>query len=419
MVFILLYLTFLFIAPQLWIEPFVGVRVDLFLYPTWLGYCLFTARFAQLFRLDDQDRFFLLMLVWFFLSMAIKGWKVESLQIIADYAKWFVLYRLVIVTVGDVARLRKMVLMLLVLVTLLAVEGIQHMHSPDRLGWAGQTFGWVDGAAAEIGLDKRTRWISIFDGPGVFCVAYTIALPFALFYTGAPFSWWTRILSMTLVPPLLLAIYYTGARGGYLTAIAIIGLFVALKSRISLRRLAMGGLLGVLILMLAPGYVTSTRDSHHSAQKRIDMWAQGVDMAQANPVLGIGRGNFKYDTGSLVAHNSVIEVMGETGFVGLFLWIGISYLGIKKLLLFQSQSSIDPVDRAYVNGVGLSIVGYLVSAMFVTIEYETFYVLLAMSAIAGRALPEPVRFAPRDALLIGAFMGLFFVGVKIFVMMYF
>ena len=142
-------------------------------------------------------------------------------------------------------------------------------------------------------------------------------------------------------------------------------------------------------------------------------------MAQANPVLGIGRGNFKYDTGSLVAHNSVIEVMGETGFIGLFLWIGISYMGLKKLLLFQSQPSIDPVDRAYVNAVALSIVGYLVSAMFVTIEYETFYVLLAMGAVAGRALPEPARFAPRDALLIGAFIGLFFVGVKIFVMMYF
>ena len=418
MVFILLYLTFLFIAPQLWIEPFVGMRVDLFLYPAWVGYCLVTARFAQLFRLDSQDLFFLLMLAWIVLSMALKGWTEGSPQIIGNYAKWFLLYRLLIVTVGDVKRLRKVMVMLLVFATLLAVEGIQHMHSPDGLGWAGQAFGWVDGSAAEIGLDKRTRWINIFDGPGVFCVAYTIALPFALYYTSAPFGRWTRIIGMTLVLLLLLGIYYTGARGGYLTAIAIIALFIALKRGISVRRLVMGGLLGVFILVLAPSYVTSTSDSHKSAQHRVKMWIEGVEMVRFNPVLGIGKGNFRSYSGSLIAHNSAIEVMGETGFIGLFLWIGIIYMGFKKLLFFQQQPSIDPVDRAYVSAVGLSIAGYVVSAMFVTLEYETFYMLLAMSAVVGRALPQPVRFASRDAFLIGAFVGLFFVVVKIFVMMY-
>ncbi|MBI3372851.1 MAG: O-antigen ligase family protein [Betaproteobacteria bacterium] len=418
MIFILLYLTFLFIAPQLWVEPFVGAPVDFFLYPAWLGYCLFTGRFAQLFHLDIQDRFFLLMLVWIVLSMALKGWTDNSPQILQNYAKWFLMYRLTIVTVGDVKRLRKVAVLLLFFALVLVVEGIQHMHSPDRLGWAGQTFGWVDESAAQIGLDKRTRWINIFDGPGVFCVAYTIALPFALYYTGAPFGWLTRILGMTLVAPLLLGIYYTGARGGYLTAIAIIGLFVALKRGISLKRLVLGGLLGFVILMLAPGYVTSTSDSHHSAQHRVDMWVQGLEMARFNPVLGVGKGNFKSYSGSLIAHNSAIEVMGETGFIGLFLWIGMIYMAFKEMLFFQQQPSIDPVDRAYVGAIGLSIVGYLVSAMFVTLEYETFYMLLAMSAVVGRALPQPAPFSRRDAFIICVFMGFFFTLIKIFAMTY-
>jgi len=66
----------------------------------------------------------------------------------------------------------------------------------------------------------------------------------------------------------------------------------------------------------------------------------------------------------------------------------------------------------------LNIVGYLVSTMFVTLEYETFYMLLAMSAVVGRALPHTVRFAPRDALLVGAGMGSFFVLIKTIVMIY-
>ena len=139
--------------------------------------------------------------------MAIKGWKVESLQIIGDYAKWFVLYRLVIVTVGDVARLRRWCSSAR-LVTLFAVEGIQHTVSP--IAWVGPAVirlgGW---AAAEIG-PTSVRWISIFDGPGVFCVAYTIALPFALS---------TRALrrggqgsSTTLVPLLLCNLLHRRAR---------------------------------------------------------------------------------------------------------------------------------------------------------------------------------------------------------------
>ena len=79
---ILLYFVFLFIAPQLWVEPFVGVRVDLILYPAWIVYCMATGKFAQLFRLDGQDRFFLAMLVWMVLSMAVKGWTADSPPIV-------------------------------------------------------------------------------------------------------------------------------------------------------------------------------------------------------------------------------------------------------------------------------------------------------------------------------------------------
>ena len=419
MALLVLYFIFLFIAPQLWVRPLVDMRVDFFLYPAWIIYCMATGRFGQIFQLDAQDRFFLLMLIWMVLSMVIKGWTDESPMILQNYFKWFLLYRLVVVTIGDVGRLRKAGIMLLFFASVLAVEGIQHMNSPDGLGWAGQAFGWVDGSAAEIGLDKRTRWVAIFDGPGVFCVVYTIALPFALSFSMAPFGMFTRIIGVALVTLLLVGIYYTGARGGFLTAIAIIGLFFALKSGISGKRLLLGGVLGGAILMLAPGYVTSTRDSHGSAQHRVDMWAKGLEMVANNPAMGIGKGNFKFYTGSLIAHNSVIETMGETGFVGLFLWIGIIYMGIKKLLCFQSQPAIDPFDRACVSAVGLSIVGYLVSAMFVTLEYETFYVLLAMSAVAGRGLPQPVRFMPKDAFVIGAMMILFGIFLKFFVMMYY
>jgi hypothetical protein len=51
------------------------------------------------------------------------------------------------------------------------------MYSSDGTGWAGQPFGWIDESAAQIGLDARIKWVGIFDGPGVFCTVFTVALP--------------------------------------------------------------------------------------------------------------------------------------------------------------------------------------------------------------------------------------------------
>ena len=418
MLWILAYFTFLFIAPQLWVEPFIGISVDYFLYPLWFAYCVFTRRSAALFRLDSQDAFFLLMIMWFAVSMLINGWTADSLGILTDYAKWFLLYRLVIATVGDMPRLRKMALMLIFFSVVLAIEGIQHFHSPDGLGWAGQSLGWVDERAKEVGLDKRTRWINIFDGPGVFCVVYTIALPFALVLVGKPYGRLARLLGVMLSALLLLGVYYTGSRGGYITAVAVTGLFLALKTRISMKRLAAGATLGFAVLMLLPGYVTSTRDSQRSAQHRIDMWAEGIEMVQQNPVFGIGKGNFKRYTARLIAHNSMIETMGETGFAGLFLWLGIIYMAFKKLLLFLRQPAMAAEDAAFARALGTSLIGYLVSAMFVTLEYETFYVLLAMAAVVGRALPTAAKFTGRDAMIIVGLIPLLFLAVKVAVMVY-
>ena len=207
MLFILLYLISLFIAPQLWIEPFVGLRVDLFIYPAWLVWIAVTGRASALFHIQAQDKFFLAMLVWIVVASAANGFTENSNRIIQNYVKWFVLFRLVVVTLPTYTELRRTILMLLGFGIILAVEGIQHMHSGAGVGWAGQGFAWVDEQAAAAGVAGRTRWINIFDGPGVFCVVYTITLPFALQYLGQPFPVQRRLLAALAIGLLLVATY--------------------------------------------------------------------------------------------------------------------------------------------------------------------------------------------------------------------
>lgn len=414
-----IYLTALMIAPQLWYGPMIGLRPDLLIYSFWILVVAARGRFGQLFQFRAQDWFFFAMLVWMILTWIKVGFRANSVQLLIEYTKWFVVYRLVAVSIDSIGNLRRAAFAFLFFGVLLAVEGIQHVRSPDGLGWAGQEFAWIDPSASTIGLQVRTRWVNIFDGPGVFCVVYTIALPLAMQYWDSSYGLMKRLTAFVVAVPLLaVGIFYTGSRGGILTALAIVGLYTLSKYRLSLTKLVLLLSVASAGMMLGPAYLTSTSDSHGSAQHRVEMWAEGIEMVSQNPVLGIGKGYFLSYTSKLIAHNSAIEVMGETGFVGLFFWFGILYMGMRNIVA-RVRESESATERSLLIGLGLSIIGYYISSLFVTLEYETIYCLLGLSAAVGTWLRSPIEYSRRDFYIMISIMIGYFVLVKSFVMMYF
>ena len=418
MFFLWVYLTALFIAPQLWVEPFIGARVDLFIYPAWLLWILATGRGRELVRFRAQDLFFMGMLGWIVLSTMANAAGERTIPTVIDYFKWFVLYRLVFATITDLSRIRSALLAVLFFGMVLAVEGIQHMHSPDGLGWAGQDFGWMDDNAAAAGVAGRTRWINIFDGPGVFCVAYTISLPVAIVLAMKPFHVAVRLAAVGMVVALVIATYYTGSRGGFLATIGVMGLFVLVRLHVSVTRVAIAGGIVLAALAVAPSHLTTTKDSHKSAQHRIDMWFKGLEMLRWNMAFGVGKGNFAAHSGRLIAHNSGVEIMAETGAPGFLLWVGMLYMAFRNIVAARAGTE-DAVTRSYLLALSLSLAGYLMSAFFVTLEYETLYFLLALAAAAGRHATSPPTFSWRDAAMVAGAALAFFILIKLIVMMYY
>lgn len=413
-----LFLTALMIAPQLWFGPVLDLRVDLLVYPLWLAVLTARGRLSEVFRFTAMDWALAGLFGWFLLSHLINGSGAVGTAQLADYAKWFVLYRLLVASIDTPQNLHRAALVFLVMALILTVEGVQHKNSEQGLGWANQPFAWTDPSAAAIGLETRTRWVGIFDGPGVFCVVYTVALPFALSHLTRAHAMTVRLLALTvLVPGLLLAIYYTGSRGGMLTAMAITGAFIASRFKLSIKKLVLFAALGVAVLAAAPAYLTSTRDESNSAQNRVSVWAQGLTMAGNNPVFGVGKGNYKLYTSTLIAHNSGLEILGETGFPGLFLWFTVLYLAFKQLWERWAQS-IDTQERELLLAVGLSLAGYFISSLFVTLEYETYYCLLALAGSVRNWSERPASLTRRDVFILLAFMAVFVGGFRTFVMRY-
>lgn len=415
---ILFYLITLIIAPQLWIEPIKGLRTDVLMYPVWLVVVIVSGRFNKLIEFKTQDKYMAMFVLWLILSIVVTGTNELQKDLIINYIKWFILYKLVIASIDNYEDVKKVIYMIIFFGLLMTIEGIQHKLSANGLGWAGQKLGWVDPAVLAAGGTGRTRWINIFDGPGVFCVIYTLALPFMLQYLGKPFNKKTNLLALLLITPLLLATYYTGSRGGLLATAALIGLYFLIRFKVSFLKIVFISLVGMTAFIFAPSHMTSIRDSSGSAQHRVDMWGEGIEMVQQNPIIGIGRGNFASYTGTLIAHNSAVEIMGEMGIIGLFFWCAMIYLALKSIYIYREKTE-DPVKKAYIVGLGLSVVGYIISSMFVTLEYETFYFMLALSASIGRMVEGGITLTKREFVRIWQIMLGFFVILKGFIMWYY
>ncbi|WP_196138877.1 O-antigen ligase [Aliikangiella sp. G2MR2-5] len=400
---IFLYLITLLIAPQLWIEPFIGLRTDLIVYPLWFIVLMATGKMKNFTQWDVLDTILLAYIFWIILASFANDTNALTTTRIVNYIKWFILYKLVVASVADMEGIQKAAYRLALLVMVIVVEGIQHKLSPDGLGWAGQTLGWVDRSVLEAGGTGRTRWINIFDGPGVFCVLYTLGLPFILQFLDKHYGAFKKILSIAALAPLLLAIWYTGSRGGFLATMGIVGMYLLFRNieRLNLsigKIFAVGGLC-FAALILAPSHLTQVKDDNNSAQHRVDMWMQGIEMISQNPLFGIGRGNYADYTGSLIAHNSAIENMGELGFPGLFLWIAAYFWAFRNIYFFVVHSD-NSQEQSIARSVSLALVGYLISSMFVTLEYETQFFLLGLAGVVARTNGEKLKFTKKDFWMI-------------------
>ena len=168
---------------------------------------------------------------------------------------------------------------------------------------------------------------------------------------------------------LLLGLFCTGSRGGFLGA--LLGLVVwgllAFRNpgfsgglRQTLQRLpkATAGLAGaaaaVLLLAVGHGFLARLADSilhmgQSLAVSRLHIWGPALKMARANPFLGVGLDNFKiafpYYSGiefnkidglfvsSRMAHNELLQMLCTTGLLGLSAYLGVlgtfAYMGWK------------------------------------------------------------------------------------------
>jgi len=115
---------------------------------------------------------------------------------------------------------------------------------------------------------------------------------------------------------------------------------------------------------------SSTSLDRATAQSRIELWGTAWEISKDYPIFGVGPGNFAHNLkfyspsqGRLGAHNSYLQALAETGFIGLALYVTLfisAYLLLRQIKM--NRRATWQADIASM--LQLSLIAYLALGLF-------------------------------------------------------
>ncbi len=197
------------------------------------------------------------------------------------------------------------------------------------------------------------------------------------------------------------------------TGLLCLGVLAVIGLRDVKHRFLLIGLMGAVGLMAIPFLPQSytermgtikTHQADTSASTRVAVWMATLDYVKEHPMGGgfdafLGN-KLRYKTKAVSTagdvttvetevvtdegrayHSAYFEVLGEQGWLGLFIWLSLQALGLIQLELVRrrlrkSEDKMDRADASLANALQLSHVVFLFGALFVGIAYQPFIFML-------------------------------------------
>ncbi|GAB4167760.1 MAG: hypothetical protein Kow00108_00350 [Calditrichia bacterium] len=387
------YLFFLYIRPQDWVPFFLGFPIDYLLFAFIITVGFVTHQFKIEFT--PINVFFILWIIVITFASFSNAEISEGIDWAIEYIKRFIVFLTFLFVAHNINRFKRVVYTMIILSAILGIQNIYQVQ--HGVGWAGQELGWIDEAARLAGEKGRAKWVGLWDGMNVLCLLMIVNIPFLMQFYNTGKSKFIKLFLLINSILILYGAFLTKSRGGFLTFIIIVFLYFRKKFN------SLFGKILIIIVILgiigaAPSRFKTINDDSDSAANRIDMWYEGFDMVRYKPFFGIGMGNYAEYTGTKIAHNSFIQIMGETGLIGLYVWLTIIYIIFKNLIRARNSLEDKESDLArYLEAAFITLIGYLVSSLFITTEFVLFYMLLGIAASLTRIAGFELEYDFSDA----------------------
>lgn len=292
------------------------------------------------------------------------------------FVGWVIIFFLIVNTVTTERRF----LVFLMLFMLSSFKMSQHAVR----SWAMRGFAFRD-----WGVTGAPGW---FQNSGEFGIQMCIFLPISLYFALAmrPYVSGWRLWALFAMPFTAVIGMVGSSSRGALVGAALVGLWMVVRSRYRGRAIAGLAVVAVLVYFAIP---QESKDrfaesgSDPNSVHRLNMWKAGVEIANGNPVLGIGFRNFdpyyvdnymggiRYATA--LPHNIFIEAWSELGYSGLFAFLTLIMLTfVVNARTRRIAKRLGERGRfLWYSAVGLdgAVVGYIGSGFFVTVLYYPFF----------------------------------------------
>jgi O-antigen ligase len=289
-----------------------------------------------------------------------------------NYISFAVFFFITVVVIDSLDRVRSV---MLVAIGSMAFASLYVLREWQKSGFAAASRpGWVTG------------------DPNYFTVSALLFLPMALYLGQAARNRTERVFCAGCFLLTLLAIIAGASRGGFLALLAEATYF-GLRSR---RRASVMILAGVTLFaaavilpnspltrLLEPG-----QGDVESSDVRLRLWSIGMTAAWKHPLTGVGAGNFGLLTAGredfVVAHNTYVDVAAELGFPGLFALLavlGTTFLSARRIRRYAEHSGSSLIAHMS-QGIQAGLIGYAVSAFFVSASWQKFLWLLVFLSIS-------------------------------------
>lgn len=243
---------------------------------------------------------------------------------------------------------------------------------------------------------------TFYDGNNEIALALNMALPLLLLSARETDSKNLRLFFYATFFFSICSIVSTWSRGGLLALCIVLGCIV-LTGR---RKWLSVPLVFLAVTVALPNlpeewfdrmHTIKTYEEDESAQGRFQAWDYAMEKAADKPLSG---GGFETFRGAYVdAHSAYFEVLGEHGYVALFLWLSLLFGTIVALQRLRTRALLyDEMlwVRDYARAVQISLLGYAAGGAFLGVAYwDIFYHLIAicvlMKVIVARRANEDVR----------------------------
>jgi putative inorganic carbon (hco3(-)) transporter len=336
------------------------------------------------------------------LSIPLAFWKGNSVSMCIQFGQTIVYHLLIVTLLTTAERFRAFLITFSILIGWLAATSFYLYVAGNYI--------------VRMGIDRAVGLTSAGDDPNTLANTLVSGLPLIALLLTKDSTKKIKLLGLGVGCTAAMTVIFTGSRMGFFSMTVLFLAFVATRHKKFIYIPAMFVFLLVAWIFIPQQYkeryaTVNNLEQDQSYQNRVRAWQAGWAMFKANPITGMGAGNFTFAAGSeywpgpgkkiwLNAHSLPLKALGDLGLVGTvaFIFMVVTLFKLNGQLKRQLEhSGLHSMLRFYPAACNFCLVVLIFAGYTNHNLYRNTWFMLAATSGAMQLLLESRALAADEA----------------------